>query len=217
MVAYLVYFNMEVYFNTLIDYALKSKVMHNGLHILQKDVSKTLYAEFVLMSYGEIINHKYDFDFAHKLDLELKQTMPVEWDEARKINYAYYSRVKRLKNKIAKMLESGNCIFLTFTFTDKVLESTNADTRRQKVRRYLSSYNCDYVANIDFGAKNGREHYHALIQTDKVDYKAFDYGALNGEKVRSTNDFVKLAKYISKLTNHAIKDTCKGSRMIYNR
>ena len=49
------------------------------------------------------------------------------------------------------------------------------------------------------------------------DYNAFDYGALNGERVRSTNDFVKLAKYISKLTNHAIKDTCKGSRMIYNR
>ena len=143
--------------------------------------------------------------------------MPVEWDEARKINYAHYSRIKRLQNKIAKMLESGNCIFLTFTFTDKVLEITNADTRRQKVRRYLSSYNCDYVANIDFGAKNGREHYHALIQTDKVDYKAFHYGSLNGEKVRSTNDFVKLAKYISKLTNHAIKDTCKGSRMIYNR
>ena len=181
--------------------------MHNGLHILQKEVSKTLYAEQVLEAYGEVINHKYDFEFAHKLDLDLKETNPIEWNEARKINFAYYSRVKRLKKKIAKMLESGNCIFLTFTFTDKVLEITNADTRRRKVRRYLSSYNCDYVANIDFGAKNGREHYHALIQCDKVDYNAFDYGALNGERVRSTNYFEKLAKYISKLTNHAIKDT----------
>ena len=115
------------------------------------------------------------------------------------------------------MLESGNCIFLTFTFTDEVLAKTNEDTRRQKVRRYLSSYNCEYVANIDFGKKNGREHYHALIQCNNVDYNAFDYGALNGERVRSTNDFAKLAKYISKLTNHAIKDTAKGSRLIYNR
>ena len=41
---------MEVYFNTLIDYALKSKVMHNGLHILQKDVAKTLNAKFDLMT-----------------------------------------------------------------------------------------------------------------------------------------------------------------------
>lgn len=191
--------------------------MHNGLHMLQKDVSKSLYAQYVLQAYGEVINHKLDFEEAVKLDLELRAKNPIEWEEARKINYAYYSRVKRLKCKIAKMLESGNCIFLTFTFTDKVLSSTKADTRRQKVRRFLSSYNCDYVANIDFGKKNSREHYHALIQCDKVDYNGFNYGALNGERVRSTNDFVKLAKYISKLTNHAIKDTCKGSRIIYNR
>jgi len=191
--------------------------MHNGLHILQKQVSKSFYADSVLRSYGEVIHSTLPIEKAFELQEYYMTTNPTEWNEARKINFAYYSRVKRLKKKIAKMLESGNCIFLTFTFTDKVLETTNADTRRQKVRRYLSSYNCDYVANIDFGAKNGREHYHALIQCDKVDYNAFDYGALNGEKVRSTNDFVKLAKYISKLTNHAIKDTCKGSRMIYNR
>ena len=191
--------------------------MHNGLHILQKHVSKTFYADYVLQAYGEVINHKYSIEEAIAISEQMQEFNQEEWNEARKINDAYYHRVKRLKKKIARMLESGNCIFLTFTFTDKVLETTNADTRRQKVRRFLSSYNCDYVANIDFGAKNGREHYHALIQTDLVDYKAFDYGALNGEKVRSTNDFVKLAKYISKLTNHAIKDTCKGARMIYNR
>lgn len=191
--------------------------MHNGLHILQKNVSKAYYAKSVLEAYGEVINHKLDFETAVEIDFKMKEDNPIEWNEAKKINDAYYHRVKRLKKKIAKMLESGNCIFLTFTFTDKILETTNADTRRQKVRRFLSSYNCNYVANIDFGAKNGREHYHALIQCDKVDYNAFDYGALNGERVRSTNDFVKLAKYISKLTNHAIKDTCKGSRMIYNR
>ncbi len=191
--------------------------MQQGLHILQKDVSKSFYAQYVLEMYGEVINHKLSYDNAIQIDQELKQTNPVEWHEAQKINYAFYSRVKRLKKKIAKMLESGNCIFLTFTFTDEVLAKTNEDTRRQKVRRYLSSYNCEYVANIDFGKKNGREHYHALIQCNNVDYNAFDYGALNGERVRSTNDFVKLAKYISKLTNHAIKDTAKGSRIIYNR
>lgn len=191
--------------------------MHNGLHILQKQVSKSLYAQSVLEAYGEVIHSEYDFTTALNLDEIMKETNPIEWNEARKINNAYYNRVKRLKRKIATMLESGNCIFLTFTFTDKILNSTTADTRRQKVRRFLSSYNCDYVANIDFGSKNGREHYHALIQCENVDYSAFNYGALNGERVRSTNDFVKLAKYISKLTNHAIKDTCKGSRMIYNR
>lgn len=191
--------------------------MQSGLHILQKQVSKSFYADSVLRSYGEVIYSTLPIEKAFELQEYYMTTNPTEWHEAEKINTAFYSRVRRLKKKIAKMLENGNCIFLTFTFTDDILQKTNADTRRQKVRRFLSQYNCEYVANIDFGAKNGREHYHALIQTDKVDYNSYDYGALNGEKVRSTNDFVKLAKYISKLTNHAIKDTAKGSRIIYNR
>lgn len=191
--------------------------MQSGLHILQKQVSKSLYAYGVLQTYGEVIHSTLPIEKAFELKDYYMTTNPTEWHEAEKINNAFYSRVRRLKKKIAKMLENGNCIFLTFTFTDEVLANTTADTRRQKVRRFLSQYNFEYVANIDFGAKNGREHYHALIQTDKVDYNSYDYGALNGEKVRSTNDFVKLAKYISKLTNHAIKDTSKGSRIIYNR
>ena len=109
------------------------------------------------------------------------------------------------------------CLFLTFTFDEIVLQKTNADTRRQKVIRYLKSYNVPYVANIDFGKQNGREHYHAIIQTDNVDYSLYDYGALNGKKIVSTSDNVKLAKYISKLTNHAIKDTTKRNSIIYSR
>ena len=71
--------------------------------------------------------------------------------------------------------------------------------------------------------KNGSgKTYEAFVnsknkQTEKVDYNAFNYGALNGQKVRSANDNVKLAKYIAKLTNHAIKDTTKLNRIIYNR
>lgn len=191
--------------------------MHSNLHILQKEVSKSFYAEYVLQEHGEVIKHKFDFETALKIQEEQREKNSIFWHEAEKINYAFYCRVRRLKAKIKSMLNSGNCIFLTFTFTNETLAKTSADTRRQKVRRFLSSYNCEYVANIDFGKKNGREHYHALIQCDKVNYKDFDYGALNGEKVRSSEDIVRLAKYISKLTNHAIKDTAKGSHIIYNR
>ena len=28
-----------------------------------------------------------------------------------------------------------------------------------------------YVANIDYGSKNKREHYHALINCEKIDFK----------------------------------------------
>lgn len=205
----------------MINYELKAHALTLGLPFLEKKISKAKYALQVLLNTGEVLNcGKYTNDLQQAyLDEEffIKEYGFTLWHEAQKINHAQYQRVCRLKKKIAEMLTFGNCIFLTFTFTDEILNSTNANTRRQKVRRFLSSYNCPYVANIDFGKKKGREHYHALIQADKVDYSKFRYGALNGQKVASTNDFVKLAKYIAKLTNHAIKDTCKGSRMIYNK
>ena len=200
-----------------IDYALKSKVMASGLDLLQKDVSKSFYANYVLMSEGLVCNHKYTIEEAEQINEEMSNSIPIEWHEAEKINHAYYQRVRKLKKTIATMLNSGTCLFLTFTFTDETLQKTTKDTRRQKVIRYLKSYNCPYVANIDFGKENGREHYHAIIQADKIDYSLYDYGALNGKKVNSTSDNFKLAKYISKLTNHAIKDTTKRNSIIYSR
>ena len=115
------------------------------------------------------------------------------------------------------MLESGPCLFLTLTFTDEVLRKTTENTRRQTIRRYLKSFGFPYVANIDYGKKNGREHYHAVIQTDHVDYSAYTYGAINGEKIHSAEDYVKLSKYVAKLTNHAIKQTNKRQVIIYSK
>lgn len=201
----------------MIDYAFKSKVIESGLPLLQKKVSKSKYANDILHLTGEVIGNCIDYNQALEIEKDCLSNNPREWLEAEKINHAYYARVKRLKKKISSMLQSGNCIFLTFTFSDYTLSHTCSNTRRQAVRRFLSQYNTEYVANIDFGKQNGREHYHALILADNVDYSAYKYGSLNGKRVRSSNDYVKLAKYISKLTNHAIKDTARGSRMIYNK
>lgn len=204
--------------NLMIDYKFKSEVMAKGFDLLQKDVSKSFYADYVLNAYGLVARCKYTIEEAEAIDQFMQQNYPLEWKEGQKINHAHYYRVKRLKTRIANMLDSGKCIFLTFTFTDEILAKTTADTRRQKVRRYLAQYNCPYVANIDFGKKNGREHYHAIIQCDSIDYKLYDYGNLDGERiVNSANDNVKLAKYISKLTNHAIKETTKQNYIIYSR
>lgn len=205
----------------MINYALKSEVMRLGLPNELRKISKAKYALKVLNETGEVLNcGRYTTNPANALIDEQFYYDTYGFDkchEAEKINYSQYKRVKRLKDKIAFMLNKGKCIFLTFTFTDEVFSKTNENTRRQKVRRFLSSYNCDYVANKDYGAKKGREHYHALIQTDKVNYADYNYGALNGQIVASISDNIKLAKYIAKLTNHAIKETCKGSRIIYNK
>ena len=141
--------------------------------------------------------------------------MQSDLKECDRILHANYERTKRLKNRIAKLLESP-CLFLTFTFNDKILLNTSSKTRRVYVRNFLEPLGA-YVANVDFGAENGREHYHAILQTDeKIDYTAWTKGALNGERIRKPNS-VKLSKYISKLVNHAIKATTKQCRIIYSR
>ena len=78
-----------------------------------------------------------------------------------------------------------------------------------------------YVANIDFGSKNGREHYHAIVFPigSSIDLKAWSYGRINAERIHpSDNDIARTTKYIAKLTSHAIKDTTGHAyRIIYSR
>ena len=78
-----------------------------------------------------------------------------------------------------------------------------------------------YVANIDFGAQNHREHYHAVIQCKKIDASSWHkYGAIFIEKVRNNgigHDCERLSKYVSKLSNHAIKETTKRCSLLYSR
>ena len=127
----------------------------------------------------------------------------------------------KIKERIEYMLLNGSCIFLTLTFNDETLNNSTSEDRRRFVRRYLKSFNCPYVANIDFGNKNHREHYHAIINADCIDYSNWrKYGNINGERIRNRNiksDKTKLAKYICKLSNHAIKETTKRSALIYSR
>lgn len=199
------------------DYAKKADVIRSGLCITEKQVSRAFYAQHVLDTTGEYVYSEMDTQRAEELQLFHRMFNLENWEEARRINHASYYRVQRLKRRIVSMLESGECLFLTLTFTDATLGKTTEDTRRQAVRRYLKSFGVPYVANIDYGKKNGREHYHAVIQTDHVDYSAYTYGAINGEKIHSAEDYVKLSKYVAKLTNHAIKQTNKRQVIIYSK
>lgn len=199
------------------DYAKKADVIRSGLCITEKQVSRAFYAQHVLDATGEYVYSEMDTKRAEELQLFHRMFNLENWEEARRINHASYYRMQRLKKRIASMLDSGSCLFLTLTFTDEVLRKTTEDTRRQAVRRYLKSFGVPYVANIDYGKKNGREHYHAVIQTDHVDYSAYTYGAINGEKIHSAEDYVKLSKYVAKLTNHAIKQTNKRQVIIYSK
>lgn len=139
---------------------------------------------------------------------------------AASINKGNRKKTERVKGKIGSIVEGGECLFLTLTFTDDVLARTSEETRRRYVARFLKRQCSCYVANIDFGSKREREHYHALVYAPKVDYtKWHKYGAIKGERVRSTqNDAKRVSKYVTKLSRHALKETAgKGRRIIYSR
>lgn len=201
-----------------IDYRNKAVVLNEHYDIIQMQREHSLLAYKVvtaptddIIAQYEAIDKKVSF---FCLDDEFKEY----WDEAVKINHAYYERIKRLKNYVRGLLEHGQCYFLTFTFNNATLENTSPDTRRRYVRRFLSNVSDGYVANIDFGKDFEREHYHAVVLVDHIDMTPWDiHGFSLAKPVRQVEDSTALSKYIAKLTNHAIKETTKGSRVIYSK
>lgn len=142
------------------------------------------------------------------------------WKVGRSINQSGYKRRLRVKNRIGKELLLGSVQFLTLTFSDATLSKTSEATRRKYVSRFLKR-NCScYVANIDYGGKKGREHYHALVVSEFVEFKEWHrLGAIKTEKVKaSDDDLEKVARYTAKLSNHALKvNDGKAPRLIYSR
>lgn len=203
----------------MVDYELKSKVISNGLYNQFKEVHKSMYLNFILTTYGVDYNNScMSIDVANDIYYHLSTNNYDEWHECEKIYNADYKRTARLKRKISDMLLNNNCIFLTLTFTDRVLSNTSDATRRRYVTRVLKDMSSDYVANIDFGLKNGREHYHAIVVSNSVDHSIWKYGNLDFRRCCcGDNDIIRMSKYINKLTNHAIKKTTKRNAIIYSR
>ena len=107
---------------------------------------------------------------------------------------------------------------LTLAFKSETFETTTEETRRLYVSRFLKSVSPHYVANIDYGKQNGREHYHAIVVGTDIDYsKWHKYGAIKGIKIRKGSNPLQLSKYINKLSLHACKSTTRGKKLIYSR
>lgn len=194
------------------DYILKSQVLEIGLDRLQRKNSRMLFSAVKNNDADKIkeLTDIHDGFVAVYKDL---------WFEALRINNAHYHRCNRLQKRIYAMLLTGPCIFLTFTFTDKTLNITDYEYRRRLVREFCKEHSDYYIANIDYGEDNEREHYHAIIQCQNVDYSLWHrYGAIKGLRIHADlEDAKRLSKYVSKLTNHAIKQTTRGQRIIYGK
>jgi len=135
-------------------------------------------------------------------------------------------RYNRVLKHIDNLLSLPGCewVFCTLTFNDETLANTSPATRRKYVARWCKKVSAIYVANVDYGKKNNREHYHAIVcnLVDKEANEAWKkYGFTWFRRIKADRDCPKerLSKYLTKLTAHALKETAKSGliRIIYSR
>lgn len=156
-------------------------------------------------------NLRFYLDYDLSLDLSYEEIFACD-----SIYDSFKKRQWRLRKRIENMIVNNNCLFLTLTFTDDVLSSTSFNTRKKYVLRFLNNLNCAFVGNVDYGSENGREHYHCVVACDNVSCNDWNCGAINFKRIINKNSLA-LAKYVAKLTNHALKETTNNSRIIYSK
>lgn len=199
-------------------------LIDNGYYSMYQNYQMYMYFKYIIEyePHEEFIR-LYDKYSCYSNNMEILQNDLQEEDI--ELIKKYYSRrssrVSRLKKRIKKMFVK-DCVFLTLTFKDDVLSSCSSDTRRTYVRRFLKEFGVPYVANIDFGLDDKfthREHYHAVLQKDKIPLNCWSYGVSHVERVRcDLCSSAKISQYIVKITNHAYKDSTKNlCNLIYSR
>ena len=189
------------------SYQQKSFALSTGIDKAQRKLSRAIFHG--RLDIMDLLELKKQFDEAHGNG---------SFHLGYCLNQSRYKRKQRVQSRIFNMIMSGSS-FLTLTFSPKVLETTNEETRRQYVRRWLKEFAKDYVANIDYGGKRGREHYHAVVKCSPDDVpSSWRGGFMNAKAIRKdTGDIEAISKYIAKLTNHALKESAQLKRIIYSK
>lgn len=110
-------------------------------------------------------------------------------------------------------------IFGTLTFTDEILQKTSPNTRRRYVARFLNQYAIEYMANIDFGEENEREHYHFVALVNRSFSKnSWKYGYDYYRNIKLDISALKKAKnYLLKINNHSYKESTRQERILKSR
>lgn len=150
----------------------------------------------------------------YKLYLAALKKSGLTYHQVKNSYYRHVGKIKRAKKKIEKILNTEEqCLFLTLTFTNDNINKLK--NKRRIVREYLKSISKDFIANVDYGEKNGRLHYHAIIR-GRIDPETWKYGIINF-KVINNKCSAALSKYILKLARHSLKTTTKAEKIIYSR
>ena len=146
---------------------------------------------------------------------------------------------ERLIKRIYEMIKDKKAVFLSMSFNDDIYKNTSAETRKRYIKDFLKNETAQYIANIDYGAKKGREHYHAIVKAntlkesafkgyyakyeiikDRINLKAYKYGNIQADFIglkygfKNDNEIKRTAK---NLYNHAIKESTRNNKIIYSR
>lgn len=175
---------------------------------LKQDIVRQGLDKLIRQNQWHILTGQTDIDFSKSLDKDTSRVI-------HNLNNTRYYKIKKCKNFIKSMIQKADILdnevlFITFTFNEETLNNTTELARRKRIKRILQNNCLMYVANIDFGTKNEREHYHIVALT-KDNYNLTKYEkngffkAVNVNYKEESNE--RLAKYLNKLTYHAFKDT----------
>lgn len=209
--------------------ALKKEIHENGLYARFKICNKKRYLINNTNYQQGLTIEQNSFDRYYLLEtFKSGNTGDLEYEylrEAQRELNAEKARKKRLNKRIKDYFDYANkhaimAYFLTLTFDDDTLLNTNEKTRHRYIKDFMHNHFKFYLANVDYGELNEREHYHAIVLCDSdihdilVKYK---YGFTHFEKCRiSEVDAVRTSTYITKFTNHATKSTTYQNRVIYS-
>ena len=157
-------------------------------------------------------------EYKELLSIEEFYNCRIIYNNFRQRKYKNKERIIKWIYGIKAIKKYNKCkiVFGTLTFNDKILNSTNKDTRRKYVNRFLNDNTIEYIANIDYGKVNNREHYHFLALIDKkIDSKKWN-SIINFKKVNIENP-KQTINYVLKLNNHTFKESTKNERLINDR
>lgn len=217
--------------NNKMNLAREIELFESGLPCLVRKCSLSFYKNYFNLPF-------FKNDISINQAKQIIEQIPIQdLQDCYKIIDNSKKKTNRIRKRIETMLfqlqfyDNLKAYFITLTFNDNTMNSTNEDTRHQKVFRTLKNLPglIDYVANIDYGKENEREHYHGIILVNesfnfektkinnlfKFSLPIWDkVGFSDLKEVKILNEKA-LSKYINKFTNHAKKDTTKKKRVIY--
>lgn len=219
------------------DYEIKIKLLStNGVKTLahcKNRVNHILHKSRTLLNYSESQRLALINEY-HQCRNIIDNTSDVDYRVANNMMRARQMKSARVRKYIEMMFnifKTSKLYFVSLTFNDDVLSSTSETTRRKYLIRYLKSINDYYIANIDYGKKNEREHYHCIIPIKDDDIEVFNakkniyhnkgaiwkYGFETCKCInREIDDLTRISIYIDKFANHTIKETTKNTRVIYS-